>query len=107
MPAEKIGFANRQRTAGEVSLEAMNLNVTGRQLSGPLQGFAHRMEDAFWPGTLGNLARYAGVSAPQVTQQMTRVDNKVPWRVAKNVWPISAIRSTLSMPIHLGKCLFR
>lgn len=70
-------------------------------------GFAFKMEDEFWHGTLGNLARYAGVGAPQVTQQVTCVDNKVQWKEAKNVWHNSAIRSTLYTPVHLTRRLFR
>jgi hypothetical protein len=68
-------------------------------------GFAFKMEDEFWHGTLSNLARYAGVSSPQVTQQVTCVDNKVQWKEAKNIWHNSAIRSTLYTPVHLTKRL--
>jgi hypothetical protein len=69
-------------------------------------GVAFKMEDEFWHGTLSNLARYVGVSAPQVSQQVTCVDNKVQWKEARNVWHNSAIRSTLYMPVHLTKRLF-
>jgi hypothetical protein len=68
-------------------------------------GFAFKMEDEFWHGTLSNLARYAGVSSPQVTQQVTCVDNKVQWKEAKNIWHNSAIRSTLYTPVHLTQRL--
>jgi hypothetical protein len=70
-------------------------------------GVTHKMEDEFWHGTLSNLARYTGVSAPHVTQQNTLVDNKVQWKEAKNIWHNSAIRSTLYLPVHLTKRLFR
>jgi hypothetical protein len=69
-------------------------------------GFAFKMEDEFWHGTLTNLARHSGVSDPKVTQQVTCVDNKVQWKEAKNVWHNSAIRSSLYMPVHLTKRLF-
>jgi hypothetical protein len=68
-------------------------------------GFAFKMEDEFWHGTLSNLARYAGVSSPQVTQQVNCVDNKVQWKEAKKIWHNSAIRSTLYTPVHLTKRL--
>jgi hypothetical protein len=70
-------------------------------------GFAHKMEDEFWQGTLSNLARHAGVSAPQVTQQTVCVDNRVQWGETKNVWHNSAIRSALYMPVHLTRRLMR
>jgi hypothetical protein len=69
-------------------------------------GFAFKMEDEFWHGTLTNLAHHAGVNTPEVTQKVTCVDNKVQWKEAKNIWHNSAIRSTLYMPVHLTKRLF-
>ncbi|MFZ0548669.1 MAG: hypothetical protein WAM60_24680 [Candidatus Promineifilaceae bacterium] len=69
-------------------------------------GFAHKMEDEFWHGTLTNLANYAGVQGPEISLKTTCVDNEVQWKEAKNVWHNSAIRSTLYMPVHLTKRLF-
>jgi hypothetical protein len=65
-------------------------------------GIVHKREDAFWHGTLHNLASYFGVTGG-VQQTMTRVDNKVQWAEAKNIWHNAAVRSALYTPVYLTK----
>ena len=69
-------------------------------------GFAFKLEDEFWHGTLRNLARHVGVTTPQITQEEICVDNRVQWREAKNIWHNSAIRSSLYMPVHITRRIF-
>jgi hypothetical protein len=38
-----------------------------------------------------------------VQQTMTRVDNKVQWAEAKNIWHNAAVRSALYTPVYLTK----
>ena len=70
-------------------------------------GFAHKLEDEFWHGTLTNLANHFGVTTPNVTQKNVLVDKRVQWAQAKNVWHNAAVRTAVYMPIHLVKRLFR
>jgi hypothetical protein len=65
-------------------------------------GIVHKREDAFWHGTLHNLANYFGVTGI-VQQTVTRVDNKVQWAEAKNIWHNAAVRSALYTPVYLTK----
>jgi hypothetical protein len=65
-------------------------------------GIVHKREDAFWHGTLRNLASYFGVTGG-VQQTVTRVDNKVQWAEAKNIWHNAAVRSALYTPVYLTK----
>lgn len=57
-----------------------------------LYGFKH--EDAFWHQTLEALAAHFGVTG-QVQMTATRVDPKLQWSQAKNIWHNAAIRSGL------------
>jgi hypothetical protein len=57
-----------------------------------LYGF--KKEDAFWNHTLESLAQHFGVSG-QAQMTATRVDPKMQWSQAKNVWHNAAIRSGL------------
>jgi hypothetical protein len=68
-------------------------------------GVVHKREDAFWHGTLHNLAGYFG-AAGEVQQTVTRVDNKVQWAEAGNIWHNAAIRSALYTPIYLVRRVF-
>ena len=70
-------------------------------------GFAHKLEDEFWHGTLTNLAKHFGVTAPTVTQKNVLVDRRVQWAQAKNVWHNAAVRTAVYMPVHLVKRLFK
>ncbi len=56
--------------------------------------YAFRKEDEFWRSTLRSLAARFGVQG-QVQQQATRVDSRLQWSQAKNLWYNAAIRSTL------------
>ncbi len=69
-------------------------------------GFVHRMEDTFWAQTLERLATHYGV-AGQVALQTSRVDDKIQWRQAGNVWHNAAIRSALYAPIQAFRSLVR
>lgn len=70
-------------------------------------GFAHKLEDEFWHGTLQNLAAYLGTPNAAVTQKNVCVDKRVQWSEAKNVWHNAAIRTAVYLPVHLIKQLFK
>jgi hypothetical protein len=67
-------------------------------------GFGQRVEDAFWQGTLTNLADRFGVKG-QVVQQNVLVDPRVQWKEARNIWHNAGIRSALYMPVALVRRL--
>ena len=69
-------------------------------------GLVHRAEDTFWAQTLEQLAAHFGASGRARTQT-SRVDNKVQWRQAGNVWHNAAIRSALYAPIQVVRSLVR
>lgn len=70
-------------------------------------GIVHRQEDNFWRQTLEQLSAHFGVNG-QVQIQTSRVDDKVQWRQAGNVWHNAAIRSALYAPLRwLGLLLRR
>ena len=69
-------------------------------------GVAHKQEDAFWHGTLQNLAARTGADNDHVTQTTTCVDPRIQWREAKNIWHNAAIRTALYLPVRAGKRLF-
>ncbi len=66
-------------------------------------GVVHKGEDAFWKGTLTNLAARFGVQGQAVEQKNVLVDNKVQWSEAGNIWHNAAIRTTLYMPVYWAK----
>ena len=70
-------------------------------------GFAHKLEDEFWHGTLTNLANHLGANNVAITQQNVLVDKRVQWAQAKNVWHNAAVRTAVYMPVHLVKRVFR
>jgi hypothetical protein len=53
----------------------------------------HKKEDKFWEHTLSSLAAHFGVEKPEIETQMVCVDSKRQWRMTKNIWHNSAIRS--------------
>lgn len=69
-------------------------------------GIVHRLEDNFWRETLEQLAAHFGVNG-QVQIQTSRVDDKVQWRRAGNVWHNAAIRSALYAPLRALRLLLR
>lgn len=68
-------------------------------------GIGHRAEDAFWHGTLRNLAARFGVSG-LVEQRTTLVDPRVQWAEAGSLWHNAAVRTTLHTPVRLVNRLF-
>jgi hypothetical protein len=62
---------------------------TSFQISG------HRQEDRFWRHTLGQLAAHFGAPDATVDTLVVCVDRTRQWSRFGNVWPSSAIRSTL------------
>lgn len=70
-------------------------------------GLGHKTEDAFWHGTLKNLAAYFGAYEGAVNQRNTLIDSRVQWSEVKNVWHNAAIRTALHTPVRwvrgLGK----
>jgi hypothetical protein len=68
-------------------------------------GFGHKMEDQFWHDTLMNLADYFDAEG-QYEQEAIRIDKKMQWSEAKNVWHNAAIRTALYTPVHMTKRLF-
>lgn len=69
-------------------------------------GVVHKAEDAFWQGTLQNLAVHFGASG-RVEQQNVLVDPKMQWREAKNVWHNAAVRTALYTPIYVVRRVFK
>jgi hypothetical protein len=62
----------------------------------------HRAEDDFWRHTLKSLAAEFGVSEP-VQVVVVRIDPRLQWSQAKNIWHNAAIRTTtyrLTTPIR-------
>ena len=53
-----------------------------------------KAEDKFWNQTLGSLASYFGVEG-QVQTTVIRVDPRLQWSQAKNIWHNAAIRSAI------------
>jgi hypothetical protein len=58
-------------------------------------GVVHKTEDAFWKGTLMNLATSFDVHGQAVSQQTTLVDPKIQLGQAGNIWHNAAIRTGL------------
>ena len=58
-------------------------------------GVVHKNEDAFWKGTLTNLAASFGVQGQAVSQKTTLVDPKMQLGQTGNVWHNAAIRTGL------------
>jgi hypothetical protein len=58
-------------------------------------GVVHQNEDAFWKGTLTNLAASFGVNGQAVSLQATLVDPKMQLGQAGNIWHNAAIRTGL------------
>ncbi len=69
-------------------------------------GFAHKAEDAFWHGTLVNLANHFCTNAPQPTQVNQLVDSRMQWKEWSNITKNAGIRSGLYMPIGMVKKIF-
>jgi len=65
---------------------------------------AKRKEDAFWMGTLHNLAAHYGVPDAEVTEETLCIDHKRLWSNWRNIWHNSGIRSglhILTAPVRL------
>ena len=73
---------------------------------GQRMGFAVKAEDAFWHGTLANLAAHFGVKGQPVLQEATLFDPTIHWDRAGNLWHNAAMRTTLHLPIRLARGLF-
>jgi len=69
-------------------------------------GVVHKQEDAFWHGTLKNLAAEFGVDDGLVEQQNILVDPRMQWKEAGNIWHNAAIRSGLHAPVAWVRKLF-
>jgi anti-anti-sigma factor len=72
---------------------------------GQRMGFAVKAEDAFWHGTLANLAAHFGVQGQPVHQEATLLDRSIRWSRASNLWHNAAIRTSLHLPIRLARGL--
>jgi hypothetical protein len=68
-------------------------------------GVVHKQEDAFWHGTLENLARHMGTPVAHVEQQTLCVDPRLQWSEARNLWYNAAIRTTLNAPVRWMRSL--
>lgn len=69
-------------------------------------GIVHSNEDAFWRGTLQNLAAHFGATG-EVSQQNQLVDARIQWRQWRNVWHNAAVRTVLHMPAQMARSLGR
>ena len=72
---------------------------------GQRMGFAVKAEDAFWHGTMANLAAHFGVQKEAVHQEATLLDQSIRWSKATNLWYNAAIRTSLHLPIRLARGL--
>lgn len=66
-------------------------------------GFGHRAENRFWFDTLSNLAAHFGATRARPSLDAVRIDKKVQWSEARNIWYNAAIRTALYTPITLGR----
>jgi hypothetical protein len=64
-----------------------------------------RMEDKFWVQTLKNLAAHFGVHDAEVERESVCVDGKRQWKMAKNVWRNSGVRSGLYLMSRPARAL--
>jgi hypothetical protein len=53
------------------------------------------MEDRFWVSTVRSLAKYLGMSEPEVTKQIECIDRRWQWAYFGNLWHNSFIRTTI------------
>jgi hypothetical protein len=103
----------------EVPEGAVNLNLEGRRLTSPIQGFGksgkrptrvsmggHGQEDRFWQATLTRLAAHFGHEG-DVETHVTCVDGKRQSSHWINVWHSAAIRSTIYTAGTPGRALKR
>lgn len=63
-------------------------------------GIGTKAEDAFWEGTLTNLAAHFGIQGQPVSQSNTLLDPRRHWSQAKNIWYNAAVRTALHTPIR-------
>jgi anti-anti-sigma factor len=61
---------------------------------------AVKAEDAFWNGTLANLAAHFGVEGEAVQQEAVMLDKSIHWGRVTNLWHSAAMRTTLYLPVH-------
>lgn len=65
--------------------------------------FGSRMQENIWRHVLTGLARYYGIEAP-VSVERIRVDRKLQWRKAGNIWQNAQIRTmlhTMTRPVRM------
>ena len=74
---------------------------------GSRMGVVHKIEDAFWFGTLQNLAMHFGVHSAQPTLAKSLIDPRVQWKEWRNIWYNAGIRTALYTPIAIVKKMFR
>ena len=55
----------------------------------------HASEDRFWTHTLKAVARHFGVTNAPVVLARVRVDRRIQWREARNIWQNAAVRTTI------------
>ena len=62
-------------------------------------GFGHKAEDKFWHQTLENLARFFGDEASTPTLEAVKVDPRIQWKEARNIWWNAGVRSGIYMAL--------
>ena len=69
-------------------------------------GFRHMgggaQQEQIWRHVLGQLAQHFGVE-PAIEVRKTRVDSRVRWSKARNVWHNAVIRTTVTAPVRWTK----
>jgi hypothetical protein len=62
-------------------------------------GIGHKAEDKFWQQTLVNLASFFGDAETEPKLEAVRVDPRMQWKEAKNIWWNAGIRSGIYMAL--------
>ena len=92
--------AHQENSTTVVQVRALLRSSDPMYEMGQRLGFAVKAEDAFWNGTLTNLAAHFGAVGEPVRQDATLIDPTIHWAKATNLWYNAAIRTTLHLPIR-------
>jgi hypothetical protein len=79
----------------------------------PLYEFGYRFlggmkhQEKIWRHVLSELARHFGTTRPRIEVQQDKLDSRVQWSKAPNVWHNALIRSTIAAPARAASKLSR
>ncbi len=66
-----------------------------------------KQQERIWRHVLTQLAAHFNAIAPEVQLSKVRVDNRLQWSQAKNIWHNALIRTALNTPGRLARKVFR